>query len=129
MQYILTPFSPIPTPPRSSHSLFPFNCMVFLSLQNTKAKQQKHKQTNGQNTWSPFCVGQPLLNLSEACLGICLIPGDTPLKKTDFASPSSCQPSVASWLGVGLVSTSSTQCWDFIRLEPLQALCMLSPSL
>lgn len=32
---------------------------------------------------------------------------------------------MASWLGWNFVSTSPSQCWDFVWFEPVQVLCLL----
>lgn len=46
--------------------------------------------------------------------GVVDVSSVTPLTKVDFPSPNSHQLHIASWLGLGLVSASPSQGWDFV---------------
>lgn len=45
------------------------------------------------------------------------IPNVTHSWKLSFPFPGRCQLSIASWLGLGLVSFSLSLCWDFVLFE------------
>lgn len=74
-------------------------------------------------TWSFFSIGQLLLSMGLPW-SAADIASDTPLGKTDFPSPSSCQLPREEWLGWDFVSTSPSQCWDSDRLEARKFLCV-----
>lgn len=82
--------------------------MLFSSLKTT-------------TTWNLTHVGQLLLS-KGLHWGMVDIPGASPLKKIHVPSPSSYQSQIVSWLGVESVSTS----WNFVQLELIQVLYMLS---
>lgn len=53
---------------------------------------------------------------------------ETSFEKTGFSFLCRYCLQIASWLGVDLVFASPDQGWDFVWLEPVQVLCVLSQS-
>lgn len=87
--------SPLP-PPRSTLSFLPSQlCVLFLISSSIKS-----------SLVCPYSHGCVTFHWCMANL-----PGATLLKKTDGASPSSCQLSVALWPGVGLHAHLLSPCW------------------
>lgn len=68
------------------------NKQIFFSQKKKQAKDKntKTKKKAQEKTWNLFCVGQLLLSVHGACLGVWLmcLPRDTAWEKTHFPFPS-----------------------------------------
>lgn len=86
----LSDFSPTPTPPWFPVTSLPTQLHFFLFCNNNKKKPWGVQFVLVDYSWA---LG-PSRNVVD-------IPSATPLKKTDFPSPSNCQFPTASWWGAG----------------------------